>query len=802
MISGRFCTLDGVTVKSVRDASVLQGHNGILLDAGGGDNLVKNFNMQAVYMHTISVRNTAGNVFMDGKGIDIDLDCAAHAPYANLFTNIDLGKGLHIWQGSGGPGQGKSSASWNVFWNIRAEKSVDFLPAQYGSSLISLIGCNSSESAIKEKDGKWFEPITPSKIFPQNLFQAQFNLRSNSLKIEKKVAAKLNNPITPAYLKQHLSKSSPKLMLTPELVDLIQRKVKTDTLTRNYFNYLKNEADILLQDSLPKYKMTGFRMQVSHFIPRRLQILSMVYTVNKDPKLLKRINEELLAICNFPDWNPQHYLDVAQTAMGVSIAIDWLKNDLPKSTIALAKQSLIDKAILPSFNPDGDKLGWRMGWIEGNNNWNAVCHGGMIIAALAVADINPDLAAKTITRALDKLPNSLVTYAPDGVYPEGPGYWKFGTNYTVAAAETLKTALGSDFGITQSQGFLKSAEFRLLTTAPSGQCFNFSDSDGILDGETSVLLAYFAVASGNGIFLNRPYFNNPLPTENVTRIRRAEDLTDPGDIGRLAGIGLLWLSEAKQQKITPMPLVWRGNGIDPVAIFRSDDAKTNSHLYLATKGGNATVSHANMDDGSFIFELNGVRWAIDPGNQNYYDLNKINFPLSDYSQNSLRWDLLTKGNEFHNTVTINNSHHKVNGYVPITDIVAGDKPEIVLDMTALYGDNIKSFFRKFSKDSDQSVIVEDKFDLNANTKEITWQMMTVANVELTDKGAKLKQDGKTLNLEIVEPANLHFSIVSLDPAPQVFDKQINNLKRLEIRVPAYIFKSSLGFIKVKLSSTE
>jgi len=58
-----------------------------------------------------------------------------------------------------------------------------------------------------------------------------------------------------------------------------------------------------------------------------------------------------------------------------------------------------------------------MGWIKGTNIWNSVCHGGMVAASLAIADIDSELAAKTISRALKNLPNSLQEYAPDGIYP-------------------------------------------------------------------------------------------------------------------------------------------------------------------------------------------------------------------------------------------------------------------------------------------------------------------------------------------------------------------------------------------------
>lgn len=179
LIHGRFCTLDGITVGGQRtpDSRGLQGHNGVLLDSGSGDNLVQNFSMDAVYMHMLSIRNTAGNVFSNGKGEDIDFDCAAHCPYANLFTNIDIGLGTNPWNGSGGSGSGKSSAAWNTFWNIQSDTEIDFPPAQFWSPQVTIVGCPSSSEAIKEKTGLWFEPINPKLLEPANIYGNQLSRR-------------------------------------------------------------------------------------------------------------------------------------------------------------------------------------------------------------------------------------------------------------------------------------------------------------------------------------------------------------------------------------------------------------------------------------------------------------------------------------------------------------------------------------------------------------------------------------------------------------------------------------------------
>ncbi|MDX1285153.1 MAG: hypothetical protein R3182_09080, partial [Draconibacterium sp.] len=66
-------------------------------------------------------------------------------------------------------------------------------------------------------------------------------------------------------------------------------------------------------------------------------------------------------------------------------------------------------------------------------------------------------------------------------------------------------------------------------------------------------------------------------------------------------------------------------------------------------------------------------------------------------------------------------------------------------------------------------------------------------------GAILKQDGKKLKMENLTHPELDVSIVSLYPAPLKLDKQIEGLKRLEIRIPAWTIEGDKIKIKVRLS---
>ncbi len=617
------------------------------------------------------------------------------------------------------------------------------------------------------------------------------NINSQTNSHENK-STKLENPITEAYIIKHLSTESPKLILTPAIELQLKQKLKTDPTLQHYYGFLKEESERILTLPLIKHELLGFRMGAGREATRRFGTLCMVYRIDKNPKILSRINSELLAICAFEDWNHQHYLDTAQLSFGVALAIDWTGFALPKETIALAKKALIEKGILPSYNENGV----RMGWVNGTNNWNTVCHGGMIAASLAIADVDPALAAKTISRALDKLPNSLEGYAPDGVYPEGPFYWRFGTSFAVLASNVLTTALGSDFGISNTPGFMETADYRLQVTAPSGECFNYADSDGKTDGEAAAVLAWFAAKTGNGNYINKQFFENPR--DESLRLE-GEDALIPQDEGRLAGVSLVWLSQCNYKKETEIPLEWLGKSKNPLAIFRGGK-EDKGNFYLAVKGGTALISHGNMDAGTFILELNNVRWVVDPGNQSYYLLNKINFDLANSKQDGARWSLLTKNNFGHSTITVNDELFKVIGNAAIIDFKKGEKPEVTIDMSSVYGDNLNSSTRRFVKESNKSVLIEDHFEINKNTKYITWQLITVADVIPVKNGAILKQDGKELKLDILSPEDLNVSIVSLFPAPLEIDKQIKNLKRIEIRVPANVIQESKGLLKVRLSA--
>jgi len=248
----------------------------------------------------------------------------------------------------------------------------------------------------------------------------------------------LENPMSISYLQKNLSRQSPRLILTPRLERQLRKKVKSDAMVGNVYQaFVLNADEIMQKDLLERIQIGRRLLSVSREMLYRMNVLSMVYLVDEDEQVLERINDELLAVCNFSDWNPSHYLDVAEMSLAVALAIDWVGDDLPETTVGLAKETLIQKGIMPSYNESGN-----VGWIDGNNNWNQVCHAGMIAAAIVTADVDPELSSRTLSRALEGIPHALAEYGPDGVYPEGSTYWSYGTSFTAMTSSMLNTAFG------------------------------------------------------------------------------------------------------------------------------------------------------------------------------------------------------------------------------------------------------------------------------------------------------------------------------------------------------------------------
>jgi hypothetical protein len=596
---------------------------------------------------------------------------------------------------------------------------------------------------------------------------------------KEKEIPKLQNPFSVSYIKENLTTSMPRMVFNKQIVEDLKGKIKTDLVIENMYKAIRLDAwEILDLPFIKRVKTSNAMLDISREMLRRVNMLGVVYLLERDNTILERINQEVLATCRFTDWNPAVYLDVGEIAMAVALALDWTCDQLPETTIQLAKKALIEKGIYPSWPEHGGSRQW---WVTHPNNWNQVCNGGMIAASIAIANDEPELAANTIKRALDGLPYVLAEYMPEGVYPESPMYWEYGTSYSVLAASMLQTAFGTDFGHKAYPGFMESATFKIMTSnLPSGGYYNFTDCKDKPEVDGDIILAWFATQTGKSMFYDKEKFLSP-----------PKDMR----LSYLSGAALAWMSQYQERSTQKPPTTWVGKGKTPIAVFKGEG--DDSDYYFAAKGGCGAVSHGNMDAGSFIFELKGVRWSVEMGIQSYM-IGEQGFDLWSQCQDCERWELLTKNNYGHSTLTVNDELHIVDGYASVVSFKKGKKPQVTFDLTPSLKGYVKNATRTFAKEGGKALLIEDNVEPNENTKYVTWQLITQADVEIVDDGAILKQGDKNLKLNNLSHPQIKFAAVSLDPPPHKLDKHMENLKRVELRIPVSFDGANRNTLKIRI----
>jgi hypothetical protein len=360
----------------------------------------------------------------------------------------------------------------------------------------------------------------------------------------------------------------------------------------------------------------------------------------------------------------------------------------------------------------------------------------VVYGALATFESNPTVSKEIIDEMLITNRISMASYAPDGVYPEGHMYWGYGTSFEVMLLAALESALGSDNGLSQSPGFLKSAEFMLFVTSPSSKRFNYSDSG--VSQNANIVQFWFAKKT-----------NNPNLLLEENKSMQAGTFLKTIDESRLLPSVMVFAKDINITNISaPTQQVWSGKGATPLVMVRSD-WKNKTGEYLGVKGGSASTSHAHMDAGSFVYDSEGLRWAMDFGMQSYITLESKGVDLWGKGQDSQRWDVFRLSNKAHNTLTVNNKRHNYNGHAELIETIdlpteKGGK----FDLSEIFKGEINSAIRKVVL-KNKSLLVEDEITTNEKEALIRWNMATPATVKILDSSSiELTQKGKTKLLKV------------------------------------------------------
>jgi hypothetical protein len=484
--------------------------------------------------------------------------------------------------------------------------------------------------------------------------------------------------------------------------------------------------------------------------------LGFAWRITGEQRYAERGMAEMQAMVEMPDWNPSHFLDTAEMTLAMAVGYDWLYEQLPPEFRRITREAIETKGLGPYLKPAS-----KPGWERGGNNWNQVCHAGMVAGALALLEDNPDRAAAVVRRALAGLPYAMKVYAPDGTYPEGPGYWDYGTSFNVMLISMLESACGTDFDLSRSPGFLRSGEFMLNIMGPTRRTFNFSDC-GTRTG-FSPTMTWFAARSGRPDLL---WFQTELLERELAATRNTQGRKQ-GD--RYFPLVLVW-AKAGLKGQEPAALNWVGQGQNPLAVLRSSWKDSNT-VYLAVKAGTPSASHGHMDIGSFLLDADGVRWSMDLGSQDYNGLEQRGIGLWNGRQGGERWSIFRYHNRAHSTLLVDDAEQIVTSMAPISEFSPDPKsPFAVVDMSATYAGKLRGATRRFALQSDRRVLIEDQLVAGEKPVTVRWGMVTPATLKVDGPNrAWLDHGGKRLRLEVLSPSDGSWQSWATDPPPNDFD---------------------------------
>lgn len=539
----------------------------------------------------------------------------------------------------------------------------------------------------------------------------------------------------------------PRLLFTAADQARIEAQLPDDPLLQALVARLRVEADGVLPEPPVEYKLVGPRLLgQSRLALARVLTLSLAYRLFDEDRYRDRAVAELRAAAAFPDWNPSHFLDVAEMTTAFALGYDWLYEALSAEERAFIEQAIREHGLRPGLERYENDVWWRE---QNPNNWNQVCNAGLLLGALATAEQDPALARAITAHARASIPYGMAAYAPEGQYIEGPTYWNYGTTYNALLIAALGSALDTDWDLLDMPGFRETGAFRIHTLSPTRRYFNYADAG--LHGSPSPTLMWLGQAVDQPDYVA---YHRAWLAERMADLEAGRTSSLPG--GRFFPLEIVWYATAPDALDLPRDALFESHG--DVVTLRSawDDPDA---LFVGFKGGKNNASHAHLDIGSFVLEADGVRWAVDLGGDNYN--------LPDYwnmRDGGTRWTYFRLNNRSHNTLVVDDSLQPPGAQATAVAFTSTpQRAHAVMDLTGAYARVAEQAYRGVALLDRSRVLVQDELVLHDPGSTIRWGMVTEAQVELDGGTALLRQDGKRLRAEILAPAGARFETLSTDP---------------------------------------
>lgn len=561
------------------------------------------------------------------------------------------------------------------------------------------------------------------------------------------------------------NQSHPRLLVTEDKLETIKTELakgsNCDATMQKAYNNLKTWSDRYLEISPFEYAKDSENIRLTTEAKSEnasmMITCALMYSICREDKYFDKAWEIMSAVAAFPDWNPFHFLDVAELSSAMGISYDLLYDKLTEQQRETVRTAIVEKAINPitddfdhltkeDYSRNNDKCrswNWRG---ELADNWCLVIATVGTCGALPIMDeLDGDDLAKAkrvVAQCLIDSRRALSLFAPMGAYEEGPNYWRLAMRYYVFSMRALENSVGNCFGYDDVPGLKLTGEYVLAINGSKG-IFNYHDGN--------VPNELYAPE----MFWLADRFNNY--EDAVARINRMK--VTWADSSDFAPTDILYYDTKFSSADTTGASLDAYLPVSEVASMRSGWNSKDTYVGFHCDDPISGEGHDHMDAGTFVLDTMGEKF--------FYDLGSDNYNIPNYLQ---CYRVRAEG---HNTVIFNPDSNYAFKYGGTASIVKHSFKEneayAIGDMTNVYtaDKGVKSFLRGVKLDNNRTrVTVQDKFVLS-KPAEMYWFAHTEAEITVSEdkKSAVLTKNGKKLLATIVSGDGAEFSVMDAKPLP-------------------------------------
>lgn len=552
-----------------------------------------------------------------------------------------------------------------------------------------------------------------------------------------------------AILERHKDRTSIPHLVDPGAVERARSTAKRNGVWKRISQELDPTREIPARKRslFRNFARNGNRMRHLRFERARtaqLELAALALWLNHPKGDLDYLQDLLWTYCD--DWTwvmPAHEsaaVDLGSAAHAARFAeiLSALKH-LIEPEVADRVRAEIEKRVLrPVWDYDNTEF-----WHTTRMNWNHVCNGGFVRAALLEIG-DPKKLARSIHPVIQNMTYALDGFTDDGGCEEGPGYWGYGFGHFVWAAHALHCRTGGELDIMAHEKVERICRYPLAAHIEGSQRTTFADSG---PGSIAPLVA---------LQINHFY---PIP-ELYELCPRQKDggMSGAGKlkIDDMHSLGL-YRGEKATGKADPKDYVLPDLGVVKLRGGPGPDRMT-----LAALAGNNGVPHNHNDIGSFMLYARGRMFLTDPGGPLY---NKQTF-------SKRRYEIIHCRSRGHSVPIINGeeqtSGKQFRGELSVEGLnEEGAVKAAVIDMGAAYPEgSVASLIRRLELDTVANTLaIEDACRFDSKPKSLEEAFVTFEKAEVVSGGDAVRigpvRDGATLTVE--QPGTFAVEIINEKP---------------------------------------